>query len=81
MLQGISAQGCTSVSVVVKARGSSGLRSQVSYVHYEGISCKYGGWVLDAWPSGPLEISVNDLISSLSYFLLNLARMDFVIFN
>lgn len=44
-------------------------------------SCKYGGWVLDAWPSGPLEISVNDLISSLSYFLLNLARMDFVIFN
>lgn len=40
-----------------------------------------GGWVLDAWPSGPLEISVNDLISSVSYFLLNLARMDFAIFN
>lgn len=46
-----------------------------------GHSCKYGGWVLDAWPSGSLEISVNDLISSCSDFLLNLARIDLVIFN
>lgn len=85
MLEGISAQGYTSVvgwrrHVVHLA---SGPKCHIYIMRGCGVltlaNMVLGSWMLGT--SGPLEISVNDLISSSSYFLLNLARMDFVIFN